>query len=656
MSDGLPDLDALVRAATVRFLPEDPRSTQMWGSGFFIAPGWILTAAHVLVPHVRENPGMRFRVAGDERQHGIAPTAVRLRKWLVTDPWSDRIPAQRDLALVRLLDDTVEHECVWMGDRAVSGAGERLAFGFRPTPDEAEEDSGPYGLWRGTVRANVDDGAVAVRFESLAEFPPGVSGGPVLDPATGAVLEIVKSGREDQDGGRAVSATALRRFGGLYREVMDAHDRWHHGRRGDTGSWTAHQARIGGRSAGVDPEQWSPEDRVNALNHLAGLAPAPMGVVAELARDVRGERLSHTGPAPMTWRDGHGLLYGGDGSPLPAYVFMHYLRLVGEFTRDYGGDTSGLDAWLNDRLRRLPPQLRRLVEQARLPDREGADRVVIPYPGPADPAHVVVVELDELPYGTLHWQIRIDDGSGDHEIFASETDPNGVTPGRLRLNLREHLAEAFHFADTAGGVPAPCEVVVPAGYFDTPVHRWQLADEAPLGDPAHLPVGVRRRIVLRNVDRRGEPDPRWTDRWSAAAGPGPLTAVRMPPTGQLPRSRHFADIQPSGIPVLCRPVGRGVGRKAIEFAFDAGHGIALWRIDGHDRGPCGSDCEDLHKGVAELLAHTGSLPELPDRLRRIREEIHETRTTGHWAEAVAVMYDDPRRPVPERPVGPVDSP
>lgn len=54
----------------------------------------------------------------------------------------------------------------------------------------------------------------------------------MLDPATGAVLEIVKSGREDQDGGRAVSATALRRFGGLYREVMDAHDRWHHGRRG----------------------------------------------------------------------------------------------------------------------------------------------------------------------------------------------------------------------------------------------------------------------------------------------------------------------------------------------------------------------------------------------------------------------------------------
>ncbi|MEE1737119.1 trypsin-like peptidase domain-containing protein [Streptomyces sp. BE147] len=656
MSDGLPDLDALVRAATVHFLPPEPDQDRMWGSGFFVAPGWILTAAHVLLPYVREDQGRRFRVAGDQRQHGIAPAPARLEQWLVGDPWSDHVPAQRDLALVRLLDDTVEHECVWLSDQMVSSGGDRVAFGFRPTPDEAEEDISPYGLWRGAVKANVDDGALAVRFESLAEFPPGVSGGPVLDPATGAVLEIVKSGRAEQDGGRAVSAAALRRFGVLYREVMDAHDRWHHGRRADTGSWTSHQGRLVGGGSGADAEQWSPEDRVNALNHLAGLATPLAGDAAGLARHVRNERLPHTVPAPLTWRDGHGLLYRGDGTPLPAYVFMHYLRLVGELTRGYGGDTSGLDDWLDGRLRRLPPHLRRLVEQARLPERDSTERVVIPYPGLADPAHIVVVELDELPYGTLHWQIRIDDGSGDHEIFASETDPNGVAPGRLRVNLREHLAEAFQFADMASGVPAPCEVVVPAGYFDTPVHRWQLADDARLGDPAHLPVGVRRRIVLRNVDRRGEPDAGWSDRWSAAAGRGPLTASRVPPAGQPPRSRHFAEIQPSGIPVLCHPASRGIGRKAIEFAFETGHGIALWRIDGHDRGPCDSDCEDLHKGVAELLARTESLPELPDRLRRIREEIHENRTTGHWAESVAVMYDDPRRPVPERPVGPVDSP
>ncbi|MER7552382.1 hypothetical protein ABTX86_20655 [Streptomyces anulatus] len=122
------------------------------------------------------------------------------------------------------------------------------------------------------------------------------------------------------------------------------------------------------------------------------------------------------------------------------------------------------------------------------------------------------------------------------------------------------------------------------------------------------------------------------------------------------KERHVSALPPSGIPVLCHRAGLGTGRRAMRSLLAAGHGIALWRIDGHESGSCGPDCEDLHKGVAELLAGTGSAPELPDRLRRIREEIHEGRTVGHWAEAVAVLYDDPRRPIPERPVWPVDSP
>ncbi|MFF8844631.1 trypsin-like peptidase domain-containing protein [Streptomyces sp. NPDC015127] len=655
MSDGLPDLHALTRAATVHFLPEDPRATEMWGSGFFVAPGWVLTAAHVLVPYLREDRDLPFRVAGDELQYGIAPTAARLEQWLVTDPWED-IPAQLDLALVRLLDDGVAHECVWIGDRAVSAGGERQVFGFRPTPQDAVHTGSPYGLWRGTVTANVDDGDLAVRFAPQAEFPPGVSGGPVLDPVTGAVLEVVKSGRVGGHGGRAVSAVALRRFGALYREVMASHDRWHHGRHGTTDNWTEHQARLG-RDSGAGPERWSSHDRVAALSHLAALAPPHPGVVERLAGHVRNQRLARTGPAPVTWRDGHGLLYDGNGTPLDAYVFLHYLRLVGEWTRARGGDAGGLDAWVDGRLRQLPPHLRRLVEQARLPREESGDRVVIPYPGPDERAYIVVVELDELPYGTVHWQIRIDDGSQDHEIFAAEQDPNGVPSALLRHHLREHLAEAFQVADAAGGgVPAPCEVVLPAGYFDTPVHRWQLADEAPLGDDAHLPLGARRRLVLRNAERRGEPDPRWKERWNAVAESGALAASRLRPVQQPPGSRHFTEMQPSGVPVLCHQASRGVGRRAIGLALDAGHGIALWRIDGHDRGACGDGCEELHRGAAELLALTGSAPELPDRLRRIREDIHKRRTKGHWAEAVAVMYDDPRRPVPQRPMGPVNSP
>ncbi|MFD9233050.1 VMAP-C domain-containing protein [Streptomyces anulatus] len=112
-------------------------------------------------------------------------------------------------------------------------------------------------------------------------------------------------------------------------------------------------------------------------------------------------------------------------------------------------------------------------------------------------------------------------------------------PARLRTHLRDSLVQAFGIADQAGGgVPAPCEVVLPASYFDTPVHRWQLADEAPLGDPAHLPVGVRRRIVLRNADRRGAPDgPRLEHILTAGLGAG--LALDLRATGRAAEAEQM---------------------------------------------------------------------------------------------------------------------
>lgn len=158
------------------------------------------------------------------------------------------------------------------------------------------------------------------------------------------------------------------------------------------------------------------------------------------------------------------------------------------------------------------------------------DRIVIPYPGPDDPGHIVVIELDELPYGTLHWQIRIDDGSGDDEIFAAEEDPNGVVPARLRTHLRDSLVQAFGIADQAGGgVPAPCEVVLPASYFDTPVHRWQLADEAPSATPPICRWACGDGSFCAMWTGAGHPTaPAWN------AGRPPLDPARSPRAGFRP--------------------------------------------------------------------------------------------------------------------------
>lgn len=674
MADAHTDLDALVREATVRFLPADPADPRMWGSGFLVAPGWVLTCAHVLLPYLRDDPGQEFLVAGSPAYHGIDPVPAKLERWLVKDPWSETVPAAQDLALVRLSSgDGVEHRCVWLSDQTVLPVGKRRVYGFRPADDPEQ----PYEMWTGHIDDNVSDGRCSIRFTPMAEFPPGVSGGPVLDPVSGAVVAVTKFGRYGKDGGGAVPIAALRAFGTLYRDVMAEHDLWHARHADGFGSWLHHQELLLGQELG-NADLWSPADQVAALRLLAGLTdPPPQGAVERLAQRVRNDRAPLAYPPPTAWRDGHGLLYGPHGRPFPAIAFLHYLRLVSLLVKDMGGKDAAtgaveeLDAWIAARTRRVTPFQHHLVTEARLPDlargpRTGQiavgaaqmpDRVVIPYPVSGDRASVVVVEIEPLPYRNLHWQIRIDDGSGDGEIFDSEKDPDGVEHARLLERLRRPLDEALQIADAANGHPAACEVVLPAGDFDTPVHRWQLAEMARLGDEAHLPMGVRRRVVLRDLGRRGRTDEAWTRRWEALVSAGRLTAARTPPGGQSPRRRHFTDMAPCDIPVLCRPAGRGAGRRAMEMALETGHGIALWHIEGHARSTaCAGDCDTFHQGAAELLGETAAAHELPDRLRRIREEIHEARDQGHWAEGVAVLYDDPGRPVPAGPLGLWSSP
>ncbi|WP_405601948.1 serine protease [Streptomyces sp. NBC_01410] len=657
-------IDALTRAATVH-LSHRQDDSPMWGSGFFVAPGWVLTCAHVLAPHLKGDPAMTFRVCGSEVNDG-EPLDARLASWLLDgEPRAEqRVPVEQDLALVRLVDEAVEHECVWLTDRTDYPGGRGIVQGYRPEDDPVRQIRRAV-RWKAGARINGFDDDYGMRFRPEAEFPKGGSGSPVLDAHTGAVVGILKSRRSGRDGGMAIAATALRRFGPAYQTLMAAHDRWHGQSPKVTGhNWIERQHQLPGAGVHTSGDQWSPRDRREALALLSGLhPPAAIRPVVELAKKARGGVAAPPGQLlPRIWRDGHGLLYEA-GQPVAAIAALHYLQLVVEYERSRGGDPVALADWVARRLQDVPRIVHTVVTQATLPPglvhqrtADGQDRIVVHYPRPGDGAAVVIVELEpvcDARPARFYWRIRVDDGQDVNEPLHEEQTGDGVPPEQIVQRLRGPLEEVFASVDSPGA-PAPLEVALPVDHFDTAVHRWQLTEMARLHHPAY--VGVRRMVVLRDLARRGKPDAVWQRRWEGTLTAEVLTGARTPPQRQVPRPRHFEEMPASTVPVLCRPAGSGVGRRAIGMALQAGHGIALWHTDGHPDLSCTEFCEEMQQGAAQLLAQSAGAIELPDRLRRIRDDISGSRNSRHWAEGVAMLYDDPSRPLPADDSGPVDSP
>ncbi|GCD43064.1 trypsin-like peptidase domain-containing protein [Streptomyces paromomycinus] len=242
----------------------------LWGSGVFVAPGWVLTCAHVLTSgDGRRRPtgpdgeiGVAFdgRVAaarleydlsrpapvraaappcgtgGEERPEASeAPEAPEVleadREAAGSGPAS--APGPRvDLALLRLLDPGVPHPCAWLSDQPAALLED--AFIFRGHDQDPPGTAGaPCGAGRGPG-TGPDPGAapgtdaasapvhpfIAVRFGARdarglqfgtdVRVTPGASGGPLLDCDRGEVVGIVKGSHREDRLGLAVPVTELR--------------------------------------------------------------------------------------------------------------------------------------------------------------------------------------------------------------------------------------------------------------------------------------------------------------------------------------------------------------------------------------------------------------------------------------------------------------
>ncbi len=199
-------IEDLLQRCTVKLTLPDRMG---WGTGFFVAPGWILTCAHVV------------RDAGD------GPVLVR---WQAQENWAEAYVEELrsdpdDLALLRVrLPEGESPPCVWL-DEAVRSRDPLYLFGY---PDQDFPNGCPvtFGCegWTG-------DEPALIKF-ALGQVRPGMSGSPLLNQRTGMVCGMVKFTRDrsfDLGGGAISTRVILEQFPQLrelQREFHEQDHRW----------------------------------------------------------------------------------------------------------------------------------------------------------------------------------------------------------------------------------------------------------------------------------------------------------------------------------------------------------------------------------------------------------------------------------------------
>ncbi|MEH0549862.1 VMAP-C domain-containing protein [Streptomyces sp. B21-101] len=539
-------LRGLVVAATVRihrpvvgYALDEPGT--FLGSGFFVAPNWVLTCAHVAcggeggkVAVVYETaPG---RGASSAPGRVVATLPERAERGASAGNW----PAP-DLALVQLTEPVDDHECVYVSERpaAYYGEGRVLYAGWTENEgrlqvlDGTLTVQGTIGGWSSDVQMRLGDN----------DLPYGVSGGPVIDPVRGEVIGVLKARSDHRPGGTSTGIEQLRTLrvpaeavpaehSDLYQAVFHAHDRYHRDRQRHPASrrqtWTDVQGRLGARPG----RTLSPDERIQLLGRLAELPPpeSTRGLldILDSLPDLQGPVPL---PAPRGWRDGLGALYESASDDGALELVLDYAMRAMSAPRPFVVPSTpdaekALWVWVWQAAQRLSVRYRSgLAEQriARLRRRDGAERDApdtVSAGGHASdgpggrgrdrrrgraararardraPGSVarpsVLLELVRRGWepDRCDWSVCVTVPGGEAvRLREAERTPLAELPGRLA----GPLAEAFRHCDEPGR-PALLQVALPQALLGLEVDAWQLP-------PDEVPLGALRPVVVRCADR-----------------------------------------------------------------------------------------------------------------------------------------------------------
>ncbi|MFE4495867.1 trypsin-like peptidase domain-containing protein [Streptomyces niveus] len=661
----------------------DAGSADFWGSGFFVAPEWVVTCAHVVDK----------RVGAMEREPG-GPVTVTTYDDERLEGEIAHVLAGHDLALVRVPGADFA-DCLWLSDRSASTPAEVELYGWAATlgAHGGEEFVSTTAVATGGRRGK------ALWLKSALVLP-GCSGGPVIDTRYGSVVGVIKGKKQgDATLGRAEPITVLRTLGdetagpggSPWAEVVGAHDRHHLRRfegRGDCWPRLHHRLAL----AQGRPHSFTPQSRTQLYGLFAEAEPpSGPGEVLHLVNGAMRRMLRSTqrieSNDPRTWREGAGLLHdpreGTEAAPAGQELEQEGVVLYAATVcltlraRHGAAHAQKLRDWVHKAADALENEVIReeILEILAGGDREDDDDTTDndigagPAPGLRGAHDDVLVVIEPEIYGTHPWRVQLLDPDGGTTTV--RYDEEGVPRHGLEAAVRQGLSEALARAD-AGSYVAAVDFLLPRALFDEPVDEWRSrlprADEPP---SVHtLPIGRRRVVALRDqLRRRDGVTPEW-NRGRRATDRGPLEAVPLcldvpdrghtapAPEGEEAAyarlSVSTAGIAGASLPVYCASTATGRGSRVLTRAFHAGHVAVLCRRtgeDGHD------DCAEFYRRAAQLVREAPTGSELRERVRVLRnlsaapDQDGRTDHEAAWARHLVLIYDPPHRPaLPDEPL------
>ncbi|MFJ3658273.1 trypsin-like peptidase domain-containing protein [Streptomyces nigra] len=638
------------------------------GAGFFVAPGYVVTCAHVAGAQTGKRVPVFWK--GTEFEGSVMTASA--------PPRGRELWPYPDLAVIQLLDAPADHPCVWLDSVPPSHGADLTAFGFSDIyePGEASERSA-------ALRRGGTTDALGGRMLELVggEVNKGLSGGPVLNHGSGGVCAIVKATRLKNTamGGVGIPVNALRLLDAqVYRALIRAHDAFH----GCNDQWTRLSDRVvdngsGGFAEGLGPVLNLTEER-RLLAIFSQLPAEPMG--EGLLPASRAGDEGESGGKPSGTKGHHAAFFAAavEGARVPEdYPLLDHRDVFTELAAQMPPAAGQLPyelAFAADLVRRAATagpacqgavqDLRDLVllTAGRLGVGEKVQQRLAQVPAPEAQASIIArirhSMRDRRLYHVRVWRYR----------SASDIEPAAPESDALPLNQAvEHLAALLpEQIEIMGGATSPglIELILPREVLDE-----GFADLSLWPQMHWFRLGHKQRVVVRPLERHETPalHAAWAKRWQQLDGKA-VSEMVVCVCGRGDQHQAALDASFESDPTLAALALAGSPQSqpvsdAYQVAVAAGVPMMVWRrgspaCERGDGGRCGVPGRRACPGngfFTELCATLSDTrrDDLPETIRQLRVDAQKPpRREGHLGDDIVLLWDDPRRQIPRSRLAP----